>query len=117
MSPKDSVDGRSIPDEFWDEKRGRYNSHLYFDTINHSHLCDYSGDKSCDLMVVECRDGNWYVEDQWEDAKGADGVFNPYQKGAYPSFYPSYEDAMRKAAEVISSITGMSVDKLLKDDD
>lgn len=107
-----------IPDQFWDSERSRYNSHRFFDTINHHHISDYSGDESCDLMIVECRDGRWYVEDNWGgDAKGAEGVFNPFEKGSYPTFFPTLEAANLHAAEVVSSITGTPVAALLLEDE
>lgn len=107
-----------IPDEFWDVVKGRYNSHRFFDTVNHHHISYYGDDESCDLMVVECRDGRWFIEDNWGgDAKGADGVFNPFVRGSYPTFFPSLEDANLRAAEVVGSITGASVAVLLLEDD
>ena len=105
---------QAIPEEYWEEEKGRYNSHAYFKTINHHHISDYSGTETCDIMLVECQDGRWYIEDNWGgDAKGAEGVFDPFKKGAYPRFYPSLEAANLKAAHVVSSITGAKVQDLL----
>ncbi|ODS23597.1 hypothetical protein AB835_08270 [Candidatus Endobugula sertula] len=107
-----------IPETYWDPERGRFNSHAFFDTIHHTHICDYSGDQSCDLMLVECRDGRWYIEDNWGgDAQGAKGVFNPYDQSSYPTFFDSMEAAERRAAEVISGITGCDIQQLLSDED
>ena len=78
---------KEIPEEYWDSERNRYNSHAYFDTINHHHISDYSGEETCDIMIVECKDGRWYIEDNWGvDATGAPVVFNPFEKGSYPTF-------------------------------
>jgi len=108
------VEKKTIPLEYWDTARGRFKSHLYFDTINHVHISDYSSEKSCDLMLVCCRDGRWYIEDNWGgDAEGAADVFNPYDKNSYPTFFETMELAERRAAAVISSITGIDVRRLL----
>jgi len=103
-----------IPDKYWDSARGRYNSHLYFNTISHHHISDYSGDETCEIMIVECKDGQWYIEDNWGgDAKGADGVFNPFDKDSYPTFFNSLEEANQRAAEIVSAITGCNIEELL----
>lgn len=69
-------------------------------------------------MIVECADGRWFIEDNWGgDAKGAPDVFNPFIKGAYPTFFESCEKANYRAAEVVSSITGADIQDLLLDDE
>lgn len=107
----------SIPEEYWDPSRGRYKSHAYFGTVNHHHISDYSGDETCDLMIVECKDGRWYIEDNWGgDAKGAKDVFQPHTKGSYPTFFNTLEECNLRAAEIVSSITGANVADLLLED-
>lgn len=107
---------KNIPNEFWDEARGRFDSHSYFKTINHHHICDYS-DEQCDLMIVECNDGQWYIEDNWgHDARGASDVFNPFDRDSYPTFFPDIESANQRAAEIVSSITGCSLEELILED-
>lgn len=107
-----------IPDQYWDANKSRWNSHLYFDTVNHTHISDYSGDKSCDLMLVECKDGRWYIEDNWGgDAEGAKDVFNPFERHSYPTFFSSFEAAERRAAEIVSEITGAKIEELLQADE
>ena len=103
-----------IPEEYWDQARGRFNSHKFFNTINHHHISDYSGDQTCDIMIVECKDGRWYIEDNWGgDALGAEDVFNPFDKNSYPTFFPTREDAELRAAQIVSSITGIDINELL----
>ena len=105
---------RIIPDKYWDENKRRFDSHLFFDTVNHHHISDYSKEEHCDLMIVECSDGRWYIEDNWgRDAQGAKDVFNPFDKQSYPTFFPTMKEAAVRAAEVVSSITGSSVEFVL----
>lgn len=106
-----------IPMEFWDRLRNRFNSHAFFDTISHNHISDYKDDKVCDLALVECRDGRWYIEDSLgEGCEGFDDVFNPFKKDSYPSFFPSQDAANLRAAEIINRITGTPIEFLLLDD-
>lgn len=108
------MSGNRIPEDFWDENKKRFNSHGFFKTINHHHICDYSGDEKCDIMIVECSDGRWYIEDNWGgDAKGADGVFNPFDKDSYPTFYDSCREANLRAATIVSEITGANISDLM----
>lgn len=103
-----------ISDDYWDENRKRFNSHAYFKTICHHHISDYSGDITCDVMIVKCEDGRWYIEDNWGgDAQGAPDVFNPFEKDSYPTFFPDLESCNRRAAEIVNSITGRNVDELM----
>lgn len=107
-----------IPDEFWDSEKGRYDSHRFFDTVSHSHISDYCGNKNCELTIVECRDGRWFIEDSWgADAKGAKDIYNPFEKGSYPTLFPTFDAANLRAVEVISSITGTPVEDLLLEED
>lgn len=103
----DALNSNKIPDEYWDKNRRRFNSHLFFDTVSHHHISDYSKEKYCDLLVVECSDGRWYIEGR--DGAGEEDVFNPFDKKSYPTFFPTLEKAAARAAEVVSTITGSSV--------
>lgn len=103
-----------IPEEYWDVNRGRFNSHAYFKTVAHHHISDYEGQESCDIMIVGCSDGRWYIEDNWGgDAKGAEDVFNPFDKASYPTFFDSLEAVNLRAAEIVSSITGCDPKELI----
>lgn len=110
-----------IPAEYWDENRGRWNSHAYFKTINHHHISCYDpapGRDTCDIMIVECEDGRWYIEDNWgEDAPGEPDVFNPFSKDSYPVFFSGITEAGNRAAEIVSKISGVAVDPLSDDDE
>lgn len=107
-----------IPLEYWNEKRGRYNSHRFFNTVNHWHISDYSREVHCDLMLVECADGRFYIEDNWGgDANGHEKVFNPFQTDSYPVFFSDFDTANEVAAKVVAEITGNDYKKLMIDDD
>jgi hypothetical protein len=41
-----------IPVKFCNDNSKRYNSHAFFSTIEHHHISDYSGDKTCNIMIV-----------------------------------------------------------------
>lgn len=103
-----------MPEKYWCKIEERYNSHEYFDTINHHHISDY-GDTNCDIMIVECRDGRWFIEDHCGGAStnGTKDVFNPFETGSYPTFFSSLKRANIRAAEIVSSITGCEVEDLL----
>ncbi|MHB8226593.1 hypothetical protein [Acidithiobacillus sp.] len=97
---------------FWDQDRQRWNGHAAFNTINHHHISCYSpasGHDDCDLMVVECADGRWYVEDNWGgDAQGAEKVWNPYDPNAgEPHFFGNQADAFAHAVAVVARICGV----------
>lgn len=101
---------------FWDGTR--WNGHAAFDTISHVHVCCYDpadGFDSCDIMAVEHSDGSWHVEDNWGgDAKGADGVWNPFDPSdAHPRLFPTQEDAIRHAVAVVAAISGADPATLL----
>lgn len=105
-----------IDRKFWDGKR--WQGHLAFRTVSHTHVSCYSpaeGRGTCDIAAVECEDGRWYVEDTWGgDAKGATGVWNPFDPSdAEPRFFDSEEGAIRHAASVVASICGVSEAELL----
>lgn len=103
-----------IDKKYWDGTR--WHGHLAFNTVNHLHVSDYSGGESCDIMVVECEAGRWYVEDNWGgDANGAEGVWNPFDPSdAEPRFFDSEDAAIRHAVSVVASVTGTSESTLLK---
>ena len=104
----------TIPSEYWDSNRNRFNSHAYFNTVEHHHISHYGDEESCDIIIVGCKDGRWYIKDNRDgDAKGAADVFNPFDKESYPTFFDSCEMANRRAAEIVSSITGCDPEELM----
>lgn len=108
----------SIDKQFRDGQRCQ--GHAAFRTISHTHVSCYSpaeGRDICDVLVVESAEGRWYVEDHWGGgAKGADGVWNPFDPSdAEPRFFESEEAAIRHAVSVVASVSGVSDAELLKD--
>jgi hypothetical protein len=98
--------------QYWNGKR--YDGHRAFQTVEHEHVSCYSpaeGHDTCDIMIVGCVDGRWYVEDNWGgDAKGADRVWNPFDKlTPEPHFFPSREAAKAHAVSVVAHVSGVSV--------
>jgi hypothetical protein len=106
-----------IDNQFWDGRR--WNGHVAFDTVEHTHVCCYfpaEGRDTCDIMVVGCKDGRWYVEDNWGgDANGAAGVWNPFDPSdAGPQFFLSEEAALVHAVSVVAAVSGVAESELSK---
>lgn len=103
----------TIDQKFWDGTR--WHGHFAFDTISHTHICCYDpadGHETCDIMAVECRDGRWYVEDNWGDAYP--GTWNPFDpSNAGPQFFATEEDAVRHAVAVVAKVSGVPESELL----
>lgn len=105
-----------IEKQYWDGTR--WQGHLAFRTVGHTHVSCYSpakGRRTCDITAVECEDGRWYIEDTWgSDAKGASGVWNPFDPSDDdPLFFESEEAALRHAASIVATICGVSEAELL----
>lgn len=96
----------------WDKEKGRWQSHKAFDTVNHTHVACYDpadGCDSCEILLIECQDGRFYLEDWWGDAQGEDKVWNPRdpEASAGPHFFASYADAYAHAVSVVARIGGV----------
>jgi hypothetical protein len=104
-----------IDKKFW--KGDRWDGHAAFNTVEHTHVSCYSpsdGKPCCEVLVVECQDGRWYVEDNWGgDAGGAAGVWNPRSAdNTGPQFFQSEDDATQLAVAVVASVCGVSESKV-----
>jgi len=94
--------------QFW-MKHGevyKWDSHRAFNTVDHAHVgCYPDTGEHCDLMIVKCADGRFYIEDDWGgDAQGAAEAFNPYDEHATPVFFNSYEEAKHVANGIIEKV-------------
>lgn len=97
---------------FWDDVQKRWDGHTAFNTVSHYHVSCYSpapGHPNCEVSVVECDDGRWYVEDSWgSDAPGAENVWNPCDHDAKePHFFGSQAEATAHAVVVVASVSGV----------
>jgi len=102
-----------IPIEYWNTGEAKWNSHAAFQTTNHWHVSSYE-EKSCDLTIVQCENGNYYIEDNFGgDAEGHGEVFNPFEFESYPTFFASFDEVNKRTAEIVASITGADVASLL----
>lgn len=57
-----------MEERFWSDERKRWDGHQAFNTVTHHHVSCYfpaDGHDTCDIMIVGCADGRWYVEDNW----------------------------------------------------
>lgn len=99
--------------EYWDTCEAKWNSHEAFKTNNHWHVCSYE-DKSCDLTIVQCENGKYYIEDSFGgDAEGFNEVFNPFKFESYPTFFANFDEVNKRTAEIVASITGADETSLL----
>lgn len=101
-----------IEARFWDEARQQWNGHAAFNTVSHKHVSCYlpaDNHDPCDLTIVECADGRWFVEDNWgTDANGDDKVWNPTDRHASPPyFFDAQDEALAYAVSVIARISGV----------
>lgn len=99
-----------IDEAFWTGER--WDGHRAFETVTHLQVACYrpAGERAqCDLMVIGCADGRWYVEDTWAgDAEGQGGVWNAHDPVAQePRFFPSKEAALALAISVVASLCGV----------
>ncbi|WP_063664868.1 hypothetical protein [Aliivibrio fischeri] len=106
-----------IPIEYWKTGEAKWDSHSAFKTTNHWHIshCGDEDSKSCDLMIVECGNGSsYFIENSWgDDTEGHNEVFNPFRFESYPTFFTTFDEANKRTAEIVSSITGADVSSLL----
>jgi len=100
--------------KFWNGIR--WSGDAAFGTVQRFHVsCSPAdGRPDCDLTVVGCADGRWYVEDYWgADATGHEGVWNPFDPGCLgPRFFPSEGEARRHAVAVVSTVCGVSPERV-----
>ncbi len=101
-----------IPIEYWNTGEAKWNSHAAFQTTNHWHVSSYE-EKSCDLAIVQCENGNYYIEDNFGDAKGHDEVFNPFEFELYTAFFGSFDEVNKRTAKIVAGITGADRTSLL----
>jgi len=102
-----------IDRKYWMDDRGKWDGHLAFATVYHCHVCHYggAGEEICDIMVVECRNGKYYVEDNWGGDAPEDSIaWNPYIRDSEPVFLDSYEEADLKAREIVALKCGVLIE-------
>ncbi len=105
-----------IPDEYWDKYQNRWDSHRFFDTIDHWHVSDYSQSKMCEVIIVQCKDGRFFIEYVWSDAadaKALPGVFNPFERCSFPVFFSDFGSINEAAAKVVASVTGSDYKEIM----
>ncbi len=86
------------------------NTHEKYNTVNHIHLdmlVPYTEDVDLGLMLVECADGKWYIEqdfstDVYDKVPGV--VKSETDIITEPVFYPDEETAEKAALDIVRSI-------------
>ena len=106
-----------MEERFWSDERKRWDGHQAFNTVTHHHVSCYfpaDGHDTCDIMIVGCADGRWYVEDNWGgDAQGAEKVWNPFNREAEePHFFDNTDSALAHAVAIVACICGVPGDKV-----
>lgn len=86
-------------------------SHLLYQTISHEHLDDLVdwalGDyPDSGLVLVECKDGRWFVEQEYGHAFDSFSGISKPKSTPYlePTFYPSRNDALERALVLITQV-------------
>ncbi|PAW00410.1 hypothetical protein [Vibrio coralliilyticus] len=82
-------------------KRERWDTHSFYRTTHHLHLtvCE-AGGNMIDLLLVECENGKWFIEDSIGDLLD-ERVFQPSSKDFIePKFYDDLNIAEKTACEV-----------------
>ena len=92
------------------------NSHERFSTINHWHISGLSlAGSYYEILVVECRNGKFYVEDWLGDVPGYPDIWQPNKSGPdqdEPHFFDSYEECLKHAVKTIAKVAGIPEDKV-----
>ncbi|MCT9374839.1 hypothetical protein KTJ07_17845 [Acinetobacter baumannii] len=79
------------------------NTHELFNTINHEHI----GRELKEILVAECEDGRWFVENNWGDVdfEQIDGISNPHiSPYINPKFFNNEDDVMAYAISIIRTV-------------
>ena len=99
------------------------NTHQKYQTINHIHF-DFGyvdgnswGYPQSELLLVECADGHWFVEqasgDEYSRFPGV--VKSAYDLETMPTFYPDVDSAAKAAFALIKQVYPTTPDKHLAD--
>lgn len=92
---------------------GGWDIHAALKTVSHIHFSVYDSDPSADLMIVETEDGKFYIGESFDgDGRGHAKVFSEAGKDNTVTLYDSLEEAKEVIFEVLSELTGFSIDKL-----
>ena len=87
----------------------KMNTHEKYNTIDHIHLdmlVPHTDDVDLGLMLVECENGKWYIEQEFStNAYDASGVVKSQTDIiTEPVFYPDEESAKKAALNIVKSI-------------
>lgn len=77
---------------------GRVATHILYDTVGHQHCHPDAEDGVPDLLIIECRDGRWYLEgsDSWLDCQEV-CLMSDAKTFRPPVFFSSEESVCQRA--------------------
>lgn len=90
---------------------GLWDMHSFYETVNHTHL-SYPDDQIgfIDLMLVERKNGQWFIIDQEGQFSENHRVFQECTENYIePAFFASYEDVREEAVALIANAIGKPV--------
>lgn len=94
---------------------GQWDTHAALRTVNHQHFSVYDSDPSCDLMIVETGDGRFFIGESFAgDGRGHPKVFCEDGEGNMITLYSTLDEAVDAILEVLSELTGQSIEHLRK---
>ena len=86
------------------------NTHEKYNTVNHIHLdmiVPSIGDVDLGLMLVECADGKWYIEQEFSTSaydKVPGVVKSQTDITTKPVFYSNEKEAEKAALDIVKSV-------------
>jgi hypothetical protein len=114
LCSKVEVQEQVINQIFWDKISNEWNIHKALETTNHWHVAVYD-DESCNIMVVEVKDGIGYIIlPSFSNEKiDKDYIFNPCDKENNKiQVFKHYEDCWYQACSIVSEVTGIDIDEV-----
>ncbi|KWB20820.1 hypothetical protein WL32_16960 [Burkholderia cepacia] len=85
-------------------------THMRYDTIGHEHMSslirwDHDNTEGLYFMLVECRDGRWFLESEFNDEEYDQfpDIYNE-TKSHEVVFYPSRLAALTRALEIANAL-------------
>ncbi|ENW02992.1 hypothetical protein [Acinetobacter beijerinckii] len=81
----------------------KINTHEIFKTINHEHI----GKDLKEILISECKDGRWFVENNWcdKDFENFEGISNPHiLPYVTPKFFSNENEVVDFAVKILSAV-------------
>jgi hypothetical protein len=92
---------------------GKWSTHSFYGTVSHLHLSFLlNGSDLIDLMLVECGDGRWFIE-QVSITFESEQLFDAYSNEfVEPKFYSNSDEAEKFACKLIAENTSFEFEEI-----